>query len=732
MNQDDAGNLHFKILVWGPFASGKSTMVKWFYNNAGQLNKGGLTSVENNLGQTIYFDYASLSTGGGVFYDFFAVGGSEGCARERGILAEGSDAIIFVADSQRSQMSNNVKSLEELSFTLGDSYWNAPKMFVLNKRDLGGDLISPSEFSDLPNVKGSRVSGCVATNGEGVAQAFQDLMVDVVQRTLTLQEIPQAPPELARLGVALMSTAEGFEPTLEATYPRVFSIGPKEVKSVASMHPPDEKLPSFASVKTDDFYLCSYHASKRDAFGASYIISLAVPADTVPRRVVGLFRRFDDSAPIILGQKNATSPDDLKGTLEQFYVVGRDHITSAAKARVEAFIQNPRDLLMDKLLLGGACDTIGKGVGYLGLMQYKNQYELLYAPSSLKATYRTITPIDDYALKTMSKDIERLRNNLENRIRIVTAQDIRRKYIHGFLDEMRGAGKTILNTMLNKSVISKIAEDGPQHLAFEVDRDLLIVPLELLHDSEDFLCLKRSISRWITEEPGSMIVDEKGKPTPRVRGSNEPFTVLIIDGRVEKEEPRTGGFGEQIEKFLSDDKSFGNLTVKVDRLSGFLKKEDLVGYLSSGKYDAVHLIGPALLSSGDPTASSWLFQDGEIRGSELRRILGKGYPQLILSYVWSPPWERKWDGKQQDRMIYGLASSIKLAGPECFIGAVTDGFTESMMTLTRFLYEEILKNKKPVGEALKEARLRLIKANGIEDDSWMKPVLYGNPAKTVA
>jgi len=732
LNQDEAGHLHFKILVWGPFASGKSTMVKWFYNNAGELSKGGLTSVENNLGQTIYFDYASLSTGGGVFYDFFAVGGSDGCMRERRILAEGSDAIMFVADSQRSQMNDNTKSLEELSSTLGDSYWKAPKIFVLNKRDLGGDLISVSEFSDLPSVKGSRVSECVATSGTGVRQAFQDLMVDVVQRTMTIQEIPQAPPELARMGVALMSTAEGFEPTLEDTYPRVFSIGVKELKYVAGMHPPDELWPSFASVKTENFYFCSYHASKRDAFGASYIISLAMPADTLPRRVVSLSKRFDDSAPIILSQKNLTSLSDLKGAMEQFYVVGRDHISSTAKAGVEAFIQNPRDVFKDKLLVGGAADTIGRGVGYLGLTQSKNQYELLYAPSNLKATYTTITPIDEYALKTMSKDIERLRNNLENKTRVISAQDIKRKYIQGFLDEMRKAGKTILNTMLSKSIMSKIAEDGPQHLAFEVDRDLLIVPLELLHDSEDFLCLRRSISRWITEEPGSMIVDEKGKPSPRVRGSNEPFTVLIIDSRVEKEEPPAGSYGEQVEKFLAEEKFLGDFTVKVNRLSGFLKREEVVGYLSSGKYDAVHLIGSALLSSGDPTASSWLLEDGEIRGSELRRIFADGYPQLVFSYVWSPPWERKWDGKQQDRVIYALASSFKLAGPECFIGAVTDGFTESMMTLTRFLYEEILKNKKPVGEALKEARLRLIKTNGIEDDSWMKPILYGNPAKTIA
>jgi hypothetical protein len=63
---------------------------------------------------------------------------------------------------------------------------------------------------------------------------------------------------------------------------------------------------------------------------------------------------------------------------------------------------------------------------------------------------------------------------------------------------------------------------------------------------------------------------------------------------------------------------------------------------------------------------------------------------------------------------------------------VTDGFRESIMTLTKFLYEEILKNKKPVGESLRDARLRSIETGGVADDSWMRPVLYGNPAKMIA
>jgi signal recognition particle receptor subunit beta/CHAT domain-containing protein len=732
MNRDDSGHLHFKIVVWGPFASGKTTVVKWYYNHDGQLNKGGFTSVENNRGETVYFDYASLSTGGEVVYDFFAVGGSPSCTKERKTVAEGTDAIIFVADSQRDKMKDNLESLEEVSNVMGDAYPSLPKIFLLNKRDLGEDLISSDEFSELPNVRGFKVFESTATTGAGIEQAFQYLMLDLVQETITLQEIPQAPPELARMGVALLSAAEGFEPSIEATYPQAFSIAPSQAKIVTSLHPQTEASPSFATVKTDNLYLCSYHTAQRDSLGASYILTLALPLDTPPKRIVSLFRRIQDSAPVILGQINVTSPDALKLATEQLYIVARDHISSTTKGSVQSLVPNPREFLKSKLFAGGAAEAISEGVAYLSLSQQKNQFELLYAPSRSKATYTTVTPLDEYGLKTMIKEVDRLRINFETRVKSAVSQEARKKSILGFLDEMKKVGGSILTTMFSKGTLSKIADDNPKYLTFEVDRDRLAVPLEMLHDGEDFLCLRRGLSRWIIEEHGSINDEKKEKLHPRTRSGNEPITILIVDSRVEGQVASIpGSFEEQLEQFLKEDKALESQNVKVESLRGGLKKDDVAAHLSSGNYDIVHLISPAEVSSGDPTASSWIFQDGEIRGHELEKLFINGYPQLIVSYVSSPSWERKWDGKQQDKILFTLAYSIKSAGTDCIVGAVTDGLTESMLTLTKSLYLEILKNKKPVGEALKEARLQLIKANGREDENWMKPVLYGNPAKTV-
>jgi hypothetical protein len=535
------------------------------------------------------------------------------------------------------------------------------------------------------------------------------------------------------MGVVLLSVAKGFDPVIEATFPQAFSVAPSQTKIVASLHSQTETSPSFATVKSDSLYLCSYYTAKRDSYGASFIVSLAMPLDTPPKRIVSLFMRIQDSAPIILGNVNVTSSDSLRLAVEQLYIVARDHISSTLKDSLVLLVPNPRDILKSKLFEGGSAEAIGKGVAYLSITQQKNQFEFLFAPSKSNSTYITTNPLDEYALKAMIKEVDRLRSNLETKVKSTTSEEVRKKATLSFLEEMKKIGGTILNTLLSKGALSRIADDDPEYFALEIDREQLAIPLEMLYDGQDFLCLKRAVSRWITEEPGSIEYEEKEKPHPRVRKESEPVTILLIDSRVEGEVSSVAaGFEEQLEQFLTDEKTFPNKSIKVESLRGKLNKENVAAKLSSGKYDIVHFISLAEVSSGDPTASSWIMNDGEIRGHDLLKLLASGYPQLVISYVSPPLWGRKWDGKQQDRVLYTLAYSTKLAGPNCFVGAIADDLNDSMLALTKSLYVEILNNKKPVGMALRDTRLQLIKANGKEDENWMKLILYGNPVSTVS
>jgi hypothetical protein len=310
---------------------------------------------------------------------------------------------------------------------------------------------------------------------------------------------------------------------------------------------------------------------------------------------------------------------------------------------------------------------------------------------------------------------------------------VRKKYVQTYLAEMRNTLVGMFNHIFDTVILQKIKEDNPEHLALEVERHLFTIPLEILHDGQDYLCLERSFSRWITPEQGQISSSEKPKFVPKAHREGEPLRILIVDSRLKKIPPVSReDFGGQLIRFLVAKGSLGKTEVAVETARGELRKEEVKAILSSAKYDIIHMIGPAEISSGDPAGSSWVFSNGEIRGYELAELFAQGYPQLIVSHVSSPPLEREWDAGQESRIIHALALSALAAGTECFVGEVAQKLTDSELLMTTDLYRKMLKDKKPIGEALRATRLNFIKANSMEDDGWMKPVLYGNPAKHIS
>jgi hypothetical protein len=406
---------------------------------------------------------------------------------------------------------------------------------------------------------------------------------------------------------------------------------------------------------------------------------------------------------------------------------------SGLVAEGEPFLPRPRDLLRSALFTEGARGAIGAGVGYLSFLQNQNQYELLYASSSTNATYLANMFLDEYAMKAVLKDVERVQNNLLSRMKTANDLQTRRRHVKTYLEEIGHMSGSALNLIFNSIVVSRVGDDNPQHLAIEVDKQLSTVPLELIKGQHDYLCLERSFSRWITEEQGSISIKEKPKTKARLRQKDEPLNVLIIDSRLKKIPPISpSDFSGQLMGLLSAKGAFGKLVVKVDTLRGELRKEDVALALSSGKYDLIHIVSPAKLSAGDPMGCSWLFSKGEISGYELEKLFAKGYPALLLSHVSSPPSEREWDAGQETRILYSMALSARTAGVESFIGQVAQETTPATFDMLATLYKEMLSEKKTIGEAVRAVRMSIIKANGIEDENWMKPILFGNPSKTIA
>jgi len=182
--------MHFKIVFWGPTLSGKTTALRWIYDNIEGLAKGGFTSVEDPTGRTLYFDYTPLSASGKVIFDVFTVAGQRRHRHQRRIVIQGTDGIIFVADSVPSQQNDNVESLNELKQMLGDTFNNSiPTVVMLNKRDEPSAL-DRKVLVDSMGLKDVPIFETIATKGVGVRRAFQAIARDVLLKRLYKGSLP--------------------------------------------------------------------------------------------------------------------------------------------------------------------------------------------------------------------------------------------------------------------------------------------------------------------------------------------------------------------------------------------------------------------------------------------------------------------------------------------------------------------------------------------------------------
>ena len=167
--------VYIKIVYWGPHLAGMTTILDTLHSLTKEKNKdiipvGDITSIKRAGGATLYFDrdvfadFVERSTKQEkVFYHVWTVAGrSKVSPKEehpffinkhekkiRKKILVGTDGIIFVFDSQKSQLDENIKSLKELKEnTKGNLVKKIPLIIMLNKQDLS-EKVSKAEVEQI-------------------------------------------------------------------------------------------------------------------------------------------------------------------------------------------------------------------------------------------------------------------------------------------------------------------------------------------------------------------------------------------------------------------------------------------------------------------------------------------------------------------------------------------------------------------------------------------------------
>jgi hypothetical protein len=191
-----------KIVYYGPGLSGKTTNLQCVHDRLPAASRGDLISLATEADRTLYFDFLPLSVGdiGGFATKFqmYTVPGQVFYNATRKLVLRGVDGIVFVADSQKTKMDENLESLADMYDNLrsyGIEPATMPIVMQYNKRDLP-DVGSIAELEAQLNPNGCPYVEAQASNGIGVfntVKCISKLVLEDIRRRTEKSGLEEAP-----------------------------------------------------------------------------------------------------------------------------------------------------------------------------------------------------------------------------------------------------------------------------------------------------------------------------------------------------------------------------------------------------------------------------------------------------------------------------------------------------------------------------------------------------------
>ncbi len=189
INQE-AKEIHCKVVYYGPSLGGKTTNMQWVYQNAVKKHVGDGTSelfdFPASPERTLFFDFLPFEVGEirglRTRFHLYTVPGQVVYDSSRRLILKGLDGVIFVADSQLERMDENIEALKNLERNLevqGYDIKDVPLVIQYNKRDLPNiaslaELRAALNKYNAPDFEGN------AAIGRGVMESLRTVSKAIV------------------------------------------------------------------------------------------------------------------------------------------------------------------------------------------------------------------------------------------------------------------------------------------------------------------------------------------------------------------------------------------------------------------------------------------------------------------------------------------------------------------------------------------------------------------------
>jgi hypothetical protein len=175
-----------KIVYYGPALSGKTTCLQYVYESGEYRKKGKLITLDTDGDRTLFFDFLPVEIGKlgdySIKMQLYTVPGQVAYNTTRKLVLQGSDGVVFVADSQVVMREQNIDSFSNLKENLkanNISFTETPLIFQYNKRDLK-DVLPVDMLNNDLNPENKAFFPSVGTSGENILEALHSIMKMVI------------------------------------------------------------------------------------------------------------------------------------------------------------------------------------------------------------------------------------------------------------------------------------------------------------------------------------------------------------------------------------------------------------------------------------------------------------------------------------------------------------------------------------------------------------------------
>jgi signal recognition particle receptor subunit beta len=197
-----------KVVYYGPAQSGKTTNLDQIHRMTDPQGTNRLISLNTAQDRTLFFDLLPFNLGSISGYDFkiqlYTVPGQVQYNATRRVVLAGADAVVFVADSQKTMAKENLNAFENMKVNLLANRLvpeKVPLVLQYNKQDLDG-LIPVAEMDRAMNPWGRKAFPAVASRGDGVIETFVAMVQDMLAAIAVKYNLkekgldPEAVPEV--------------------------------------------------------------------------------------------------------------------------------------------------------------------------------------------------------------------------------------------------------------------------------------------------------------------------------------------------------------------------------------------------------------------------------------------------------------------------------------------------------------------------------------------------------